>query len=97
MKMNFELGNEPNSYYHKFKTKMTPKLQAKNLKTLLKLLRKYNLKKSMIFGPDSTSSQVNGLTYLLRFIKRSTSKVNQITYHHYSLNGHKDGCFKSRY
>lgn len=89
MKMHFELGNEPNSYYHKFETKMTPKMQTHDIKTLKKLLKKNNLQDSKIFGPDSTSSHVNGLTYLLRFIKRAEPLISEITYHHYSLNGHK--------
>ena len=89
MKMHFELGNEPNSYYHKFETKMTPKMQTHDIKTLTKLLKNNNLPDSKIFGPDSTSSHVNGLTYLLRFIKRAEPLISGITYHHYSLNGHK--------
>ena len=66
MKMHFELGNEPNSYYHKFETRMTPKMQTHDIKTLTKLLKKYHIQDSKIFGPDSTRSHVNGLTYLLR-------------------------------
>ena len=66
MKMHFELGNEPNSYYHKFETYMTPKMQAHDIRILTKLLKKNNLSESKIFGPDTTSSHVNGLTYLLR-------------------------------
>ena len=78
MKMHFELGNEPNSYYHKFGTDMTPKMQTHDIRTLKKLLKNNDLQESKIFGPDTTSSHVNGLTYLLRKVFKMISDTQSM-------------------
>ena len=40
LEMDFELGNEPNSYHHKFNASMSPDEQLEAQKHLLQLLRK---------------------------------------------------------
>ena len=39
-KMDFELGNEPNSYRRKFDAEMTPKLQINSTRKLIRILKK---------------------------------------------------------
>ena len=85
LNMTLELGNEPNSYHHKFGYTMTPQQHAKDLNRLHKLLTKYELYLP-VFGPDSTGRSKSAFDYLDNFIQ--LAPVDGYTYHHYSLSGY---------
>lgn len=91
LKVNWELGNEPNSFRHKFNEAVNATQLAKDFATLRKILNKYsNYKYSLLVGPDVTRPQHNpeSQIYLETFIKTGSASINKITWHQYYLNGH---------
>ena len=82
-KIDFELGNEPNSYKHKFNSSMDPQTQIGDTNRLLGFIGKAGLPAN-IFGPDSTGRGPNALNYLKEYIKLNPP-VSALTYHHYTL------------
>ena len=71
--VNFELGNEPNSWMAKFGKKINPFEQKTDMVILKELLEKRQLK-SRIFGPDSTGRKQWALDYLTEFVQFEVSK-----------------------
>ncbi|CAH1168035.1 unnamed protein product [Phyllotreta striolata] len=90
-KVNWELGNEPNSFRHKFNEAVNATQMSKDFVVLRSILNKYSkYNRSMLVGPDTTRPQRNpeSQIYLEQFIKRGSFEVDKITWHQYYVNGH---------
>ncbi|XP_056632860.1 heparanase-like [Diorhabda sublineata] len=88
--VNWELGNEPNSFKHKFNQEVNASQLAEDFKTLRSILNKNQYKESLLVGPDVTRPQDNhkeSEIYLEEFVKNIGSSINKITWHQYYLNG----------
>lgn len=90
--VNWELGNEPNSFKHKFNEVVNASQLAKDFITLRSILNKYpEYKESLLVGPDVTRPEdkhKESEIFLKEFLKIGGSTVNAITWHQYYLNGH---------
>ena len=90
LKLTLELGNEPNSYHHKFGYWMSPEQHMLDLGKLKDLLKKYSLSLP-VFGPDTTGRSQQAFEYLDQFIHLVPS-LEAYTYHHYSLSGYSSNA-----
>ncbi|KAG5880671.1 hypothetical protein JTB14_037568 [Gonioctena quinquepunctata] len=90
LKVNWELGNEPNSFQHKFGQRVNATQMSKDFKTLRKVLNKYTqYKNSLLIGPDVTRPQKShkeSELYLQEFL-RDPTPVDAISWHQYYMNG----------
>ncbi|XP_023012087.2 heparanase [Leptinotarsa decemlineata] len=91
LKVNWELGNEPNSFEHKFNEVVNATQMARDFALLRKILNKYPFyKNSLLIGPDVTRPQKNhkeSELYLEEFLQNSVNTINAITWHQYYING----------
>ncbi|CAH1173655.1 unnamed protein product [Phaedon cochleariae] len=91
LEVNWELGNEPNSFHHKFNETVNATQMAKDFGTLRAILNKFPMyKDSLLVGPDVTRPEDNhkeSEIYLKEFVKNAGHIVNAITFHQYYLNG----------
>ncbi len=88
--MDFELGNEPNSFRHKFNQTVPPQILAKDYKTLQEIISIFDIyRRSKIIGPSITQpDKKSKIRYLRQFLKGNGMKyVSAITFHQYYLNG----------
>lgn len=87
--IDFQLGNEPNSYHHVFNITITPHVLAHDFKKLRKLLSSGYYKHSLIVGPDTTRPQPERrecLEYMVQFLGNCSHCVNVTSWHQYYLN-----------
>ncbi|KAJ8940371.1 hypothetical protein NQ318_015764 [Aromia moschata] len=91
LNVNWELGNEPNIFYHKFNKEVSPTQMAKDFATLRSILKKYQIhNQSLLVGPDTTrpiESNNKSTVYLRRFLKGAIHVVDAVTWHQYYMNG----------
>ncbi|CAH1974215.1 unnamed protein product [Acanthoscelides obtectus] len=91
LKLNWELGNEPNSYHHKFNTSVSPEQLAKDFQTLKSLLEEYPLySNAMLVGPDVdrlVTKNGQNEEYLRVFLSHIGRLIDAITWHQYYVNG----------
>lgn len=84
--IDWELGNEPNSYPFKFDAEVTPEELAYDFGTLRQLLNKYTIyKQSLLIGPDITHprpSKLGPAKYLEEFLV-SKPEIDVVSWHHY--------------
>ncbi|CAH1283481.1 unnamed protein product [Diabrotica balteata] len=89
--VNWELGNEPNSFRHKFNKEVNASQMAKDFKQLRSILNKYNnFNKSLLVGPDVTRPVENhkeSQIFLKEFVTSAKNVIDKITWHQYYLNG----------
>lgn len=87
--MDFQLGNEPNSFQHVFNLSISGDQLAEDFKSLRKILNGTKLyKNSKLIGPDVTrpkklrrlSFQENSLKYLNDFLSEDIS-VDVVSWH----------------
>ena len=90
LKLTLELGNEPNSYHHKFGYPMSPEQHMLDMSKLNDLLVNYNLSLP-VFGPDSTGRSKQAYKYLDQFIQLVPS-LEAYSYPHYSLSGYSSSA-----
>lgn len=92
--IDWQLGNEPNSFHHVFGVEVPPKQLAQDFKQLHNLLRNYaRVSSSKLIGPDVTAPRLKPNTstlellpdkYLQEFLQHGGSKtVHVIAWHHY--------------
>uniref|UniRef100_A0A6P7GLM7 Heparanase-like n=1 Tax=Diabrotica virgifera virgifera TaxID=50390 RepID=A0A6P7GLM7_DIAVI len=91
LRVNWELGNEPNSFKHKFNEEVNATQMAKDFKQLRSILNKYNnFKKSLLVGPDVTRPEEEhkeSQIFLKEFVASAKDVVDKVTWHQYYLNG----------
>lgn len=89
--VHWELGNEPNSFEHKFDMVVNASQLGKDFVHLRKILNEFPLyRNSLLFGPDVTRPLTNhkeSQKYLIKFLENGGNAVNAITWHQYYLNG----------
>ncbi|XP_032527276.2 heparanase-like [Danaus plexippus] len=87
--IDWQLGNEPNSFRHVFNLTVTPQELAHDFKKLRNLLNHHGYKKSLLVGPDTTrpqDHQPNCLKYMVEFLGNGSHFVNARSWHQYYLN-----------
>ncbi|KAK7792194.1 hypothetical protein R5R35_005148 [Gryllus longicercus] len=87
----WQLGNEPNSFRHKFGTYVSPTQLGIDFQELRSLLNQFSqFKNSMIIGPDVTRPHHVGedaIHYLRDFLLSvGNTTINAVTWHQYYLN-----------
>ncbi|XP_050308161.1 heparanase-like [Anthonomus grandis grandis] len=87
--VNWELGNEPNSYPHKFGTSVNATQLGEDYKFLRSVLDKYDLyKNSYLIGPSTTRLRTKDIQgYFREFLQSGSEAVSAITFHHYYFSG----------
>ncbi|KAK9503885.1 hypothetical protein O3M35_010351 [Rhynocoris fuscipes] len=84
--IDWQLGNEPNSFLHVFGVEVPGEKLAKDFNTLRKLLNRYGIyNASKLVGPDITnprSTNKSPVEYLASFLA-SGPEISAATWHHY--------------
>lgn len=87
--IDWQLGNEPNSFQHVFNMTISPRTLAKDFKKLQNLLNDTGYGKSLLVGPDTTRPQPNRpecLKYMVEFLGNGSHYINVRSWHQYYLN-----------
>lgn len=87
--IDFQLGNEPNSFRHVFNLSISPQSLAHDYRKLRKLLNHHGYKKSLLVGPETTrpqQHQPNCLKYMVEFLGNGSHFINARSWHQYYLN-----------
>lgn len=88
-KVDWQLGNEPNSFNHTFNVSISPEQLAHDFKKLRHLLNTYGYEDSLLVGPDTTRPQPHrpgALQYMLDFLTYGSHSINIRSWHQYYLN-----------
>ncbi|XP_034254706.1 heparanase-like [Thrips palmi] len=92
--LDWQLGNEPNSFCHVFGKQVPPRQLAKDFKTLSRILSKFpHYHKSKLVGPDITAPrgpkkrQAATLRYLDRFMAKAGNTISAASWHQYYFSG----------
>ncbi|XP_013179536.1 PREDICTED: heparanase-like [Papilio xuthus] len=88
-KVDWQLGNEPNSLHHIFHVTVTPKMLAHDFKKLRHVLDQHGYNNSLLVGPDTTRPQPNChncLQYMIDFLDNGSDVINVRSWHQYYLN-----------
>ncbi|KAH9512230.1 hypothetical protein Btru_041195 [Bulinus truncatus] len=81
----FQLGNEPNSYKHKYDRNVSSSVLVSDFANLRNLLNKYpRFKSSGLYGPDVTQlyTQPSAMTYFEEFIRAGGCNITDHTTFH---------------
>ncbi|CAK1554571.1 unnamed protein product [Leptosia nina] len=87
--IDWQLGNEPNSFRHVFNRSVNPHDLAQDFKKLRKLLNQSGYEDSLLIGPDTTRPQERQpycLKYMVEFLGNASQYVNVRSWHQYYLN-----------
>ncbi|CAG4943092.1 unnamed protein product [Colias eurytheme] len=87
--IDWQLGNEPNSFRHVFNKSISPQMLAHDFMKLRKLLNHSGYNKSLLVGPDTTrpqEHQPNCLKYMVDFLSNGSQYINVRSWHQYYLN-----------
>ncbi|GAB1860011.1 Heparanase [Camponotus japonicus] len=90
MELDWQLGNEPNSFKHVFNVTISANELAKNYDRLRQLLDEAGYVDSILVGPEVNHvGEQNhiGEKYAEIFLRSQSSTVNYVTWHQYYLNG----------
>ncbi|KAL6446435.1 hypothetical protein ACFW04_001186 [Cataglyphis niger] len=90
MDLDWQLGNEPNSFKHVFNVTISANELAKNYDRLRQLLDEAGYVDSILVGPEVNhvgEQSHMGEEYAEMFLRSQSSIVNYITWHQYYLNG----------
>ncbi|KAI4479544.1 hypothetical protein M0804_010941 [Polistes exclamans] len=89
MDLDWQLGNEPNSFYHVFNRMITAEQLAKDYFQLRNLLNQLGFQKSLLVGPEVNhiDDSNKGQSYAEIFMKNDKDSINYVTWHQYYLNG----------
>mgnify|MGYP002715728051 FL=1 len=83
-KLDFQLGNEPNSFEHVFNVSISGTELAKDFNVLRKLLNSFkSYKTSLLIGPDVTRPkhlEYSSLNYLKEFLSH-TKSISAASWH----------------
>lgn len=95
--INWELGNEPNSFKHKFNEAVNASQLGEDFIFLRQMLNQFPLyQNSLLLGPDVTrpiSNHKESQLYLRDFLKKGGNAISAVTWHQYYLNG-RSACQK---
>ncbi len=91
LEIDWQLGNEPNSFPHVFNISIPPEQLAADFCTLRKILNKSGYKKSILVGPEANRVGIvnDGSEYVKNFLKAGRYCVDFATWHQYYLDGQK--------
>ncbi|XP_047366033.1 heparanase-like [Vespa velutina] len=91
MNLDWQLGNEPNSFHHVFNRTITAEQLAKDYYQLRNLLNKVGYQKSFLVGPEVNhiGDSNKGQSYAEIFLEKDKDSINYVTWHQYYLNGHE--------
>ncbi|KAJ2954042.1 hypothetical protein O0L34_g2255 [Tuta absoluta] len=87
--IDWQLGNEPDSFKHVFNVSISPQMLAKDFKKLRKLLKHHGYKNSLLVGPDTTRPQPHRphtLEYMVQFLGNGSQAIDARSWHQYYLN-----------
>lgn len=90
MELDWQLGNEPNSFKYVFNVSISANELAKNYDRLRQLLDEAGYVDSILVGPEVNhvgESSHRGEEYAETFLKSQRTTVNYATWHQYYLNG----------
>lgn len=94
LSLDWQLGNEPNSFCHVFGKEVPPTQLARDFKTLSKILSRFpKYQKAKLIGPDITAPrgpkrrQAATLRYLNKFMAKARNTVTAASWHQYYFNG----------
>nr|XP_034193899.1 heparanase-like [Osmia lignaria]XP_034193900.1 heparanase-like [Osmia lignaria] len=90
MKLDWQLGNEPNSFHHVFNRTVTAIQLANDYYQLRKLLNEAGYDESLLVGPEINhvgEPNFRGEHYAEIFLENDKDSVNYVTWHQYYLNG----------
>ncbi|XP_012257600.2 heparanase-like [Athalia rosae] len=90
LEIDWQLGNEPNSFYHVFERNVTATQLATDYITLRGLLDKSGYESSDIIGPEVNhiaDEKHAGERYASEFLEYGGSSVTYVSWHQYYLNG----------
>lgn len=87
--IDWQLGNEPNSFRHVFNVSVSPHALAHDFKKLRKLLNHHGYRNSLLVGPDTTRPQPHRpecLQYMEDFLSNGSHYISARAWHQYYLN-----------
>ncbi|XP_076166182.1 heparanase [Ptiloglossa arizonensis] len=90
MKLDWQLGNEPNSFFHVFNKTVNATQLGNDYYQLRQLLNKVGYNESILVGPEVNhvgDTNHKGEHYAETFLENDRDSVNYITWHQYYLNG----------
>ncbi|XP_015439396.1 PREDICTED: heparanase-like [Dufourea novaeangliae] len=90
MKLDWQLGNEPNSFHHVFSRNVSATQLANDYYQLKLLLNQIGYNWSILVGPEVNhvgDANHKGEHYAETFLKNDKDSVNYLTWHQYYLNG----------
>lgn len=90
MNLDWQLGNEPNSFRHVFNRTVTAEQLSNDYYQLRLLLNKANYSSSLLVGPEVNhvgDPNHKGEFYAKRFVNHHGRIVDYVTWHQYYLNG----------
>ncbi|CAK9807773.1 HPSE [Anthophora quadrimaculata] len=90
MKLDWQLGNEPNSFHHVFNVNITATQLANDYYKLRQLLNEMGYNKSILVGPEVNhvgDTNHMGEHYVETFLENDKDSINYVTWHQYYLNG----------
>ncbi|XP_044749327.1 heparanase-like isoform X2 [Coccinella septempunctata] len=91
LNVNWQLGNEPNSFRHTFNYEVNASQLAADFRMLKRILKKYErYAKSYVIGPDTTRPEIEhkeSMKYLEDFLKNGKGAVDIVSWHQYYFNG----------
>ncbi|KAL1509200.1 hypothetical protein ABEB36_003973 [Hypothenemus hampei] len=88
LQVNWELGNEPNSYPHKFNMSVNATQLGLDYHMLRELLDSNSYNNSLLIGPSTTRLRDENIAnYLLQFLISGSEAINALTFHHYYFSG----------
>lgn len=90
MKIDWQLGNEPNSFNHVFNINITAIQLAYDYHQLRQLLNEIGYSESLLVGPEVNHvGDINriGEHYAKTFLENDKNSINYVTWHQYYLNG----------
>ncbi|XP_043517824.1 heparanase-like [Frieseomelitta varia] len=90
MKLDWQLGNEPNSFHHVFNRNVSAIQLAHDYHQLRQLLNEVGYNESLLVGPEVNhvgDIDHKGEYYAKTFLENDKNSVNYVTWHQYYLNG----------
>ncbi|XP_051162971.1 heparanase-like [Leptopilina boulardi] len=93
MSIDWQLGNEPNSFHHVFNINISAQQLAEDYYNLRLLLNEIGFEDSILIGPeanhigDTDNESQRGDKYVKEFLDNNKNSVNFVSWHQYYLNG----------
>ncbi|OXU26819.1 hypothetical protein TSAR_005050 [Trichomalopsis sarcophagae] len=91
MELDWQMGNEPNSFFHVFNITVSSEQLAQDYCELRSMLNNLGYKDSILVGPEANhmgDDQHPGQVYLKNFLENVKDCIDYATWHQYYLNGH---------